>query len=232
MNNSYVRDDGRLPLQMREIKIDENNEGRMDAGITFAFGDVEVIAGTTGPMEVSLRDEIVNESTLDINIRSLNGQNGVQEKAISNKLLETLKSIIILNMNPRSLIRFVTQTISSPQLPIYLANDQKNYSPPMTIPISEKCAIFNSTILVSAINNLPLRFLVLTVSIGVTSDNVYLIDPTSYEESNCISTHLIGFNITNENGEEHYNLSVLESFGEFNEQIVSLFKNFHIIKKC
>lgn len=73
-----------------------------------------MLASVSGPMEVRLRDELVDRAALEINIRPVRGLPGPSSKALTESLQSILVPILLLNRHPRSLIQLSLQTISLP----------------------------------------------------------------------------------------------------------------------
>lgn len=77
-------------------------------------GPVSVLASVSGPMEVRLRDELVDRAALEVNIRPVKGLPGPSTKALVDSIESILAPILLLNRHPRSLIQLSLQTVSLP----------------------------------------------------------------------------------------------------------------------
>ncbi|TIB77857.1 hypothetical protein E3Q23_01052 [Wallemia mellicola] len=87
-------------------------------------------------------------------------------------------------------------------------------APPFRIPISEKAAAINGAIMASLAANVPLSGVLLCVSLAVI-DGVIVLDPSSYEEADARSVHLLGFTFSSTTNKA---LSISESLGNFNQE--------------
>ncbi|TIA80290.1 hypothetical protein E3P84_02642 [Wallemia ichthyophaga] len=208
-----IRLDSRRLDEMRKITYSKQSNTRVDASVQFGFGEVQVLASVTGPLEVSIRDEIVDKSTIEVEFRSLNGVVGVQYTSLANQVEESLKSVIIGEQHPRSLIRFVVQTLSSPMTPSYLVK-QAIGAPPFRIPVSEKAAAINGAIMAALEGSIPMSAIVIAVSLAVIN-NTIILDPTSYEEANATSVHLIAYKYSTSTRA----ITLMDSVGEFGDDV-------------
>lgn len=77
-------------------------------------GPVTVLATVAGPLEVRLRDELVDRAALEINIRPVRGLPGPATKALVDSLSSILEPVLLLNRYPRSLVQLSLQTIGLP----------------------------------------------------------------------------------------------------------------------
>ncbi|TIA88183.1 hypothetical protein E3P99_02729 [Wallemia hederae] len=209
MELGNIRQDGRTKDDMRVVTYRKQQNARVDGSVEFGYGEVQVLASTTGPVEVGLRDEIVDKATIEVGFRSLNGVVGVEYKTLSMQLQGILSSVVIAEHHPRSLIRFVVQTLSSPTTPCYLIKDAVG-APPFRIPVSEKAAATNGAVLAAVHSNIPLSGLVVAVSVAVVHD-VLVIDPTSFEEADASSVHLVAFKFSS----SVEAIVAVDSIGEF-----------------
>ena len=87
-------------------------------------GQTKALVSINGPIEVSRRDELVSETTIDIQFRPISGFSGSscrlhnltspgpEEKTIELKLKQFISSLIIRTLNPRSLVQIVVQILS------------------------------------------------------------------------------------------------------------------------
>lgn len=92
--------------------------------LTF-IGETKVLVSINGPIEVPRRDELVSETTIDIQFRPLSGfpgslpfivsvlrMLGPHEKTLELKLRQFISSLILRTLNPRSLVQIVIQIVS------------------------------------------------------------------------------------------------------------------------
>lgn len=73
-----------------------------------------MLGSVAGPMEVRLRDELVDRAALEINVRPIRGLPGPSTKALVDSLESVLKPVLLLNRHPRALVQLSLQTIGLP----------------------------------------------------------------------------------------------------------------------
>lgn len=75
----------------------------------FAKGETSVLASVVGPIEVPLRDEKLDESTVEVVVRPAVGIPTTKEKLFERVLLEALEPMILGGVMPRTLVQIVIQ---------------------------------------------------------------------------------------------------------------------------
>ncbi|KAK9894925.1 hypothetical protein P389DRAFT_86390 [Cystobasidium minutum MCA 4210] len=109
-----TRRDGRQDNELRQLALESALLSRADGSAKFSCGPVSVLASVSGPMEVRLRDELVDRAALEINMRPVRGLPGPPTKALVDSLASVFTPVLLLNRHPRSLIQLSLQTISLP----------------------------------------------------------------------------------------------------------------------
>ncbi|KAL8891049.1 MAG: hypothetical protein Q9215_001894 [Flavoplaca cf. flavocitrina] len=88
--------------------------GRADGSASYANNGYSVIAAVNGPVEVQRRDEIPEESAIDVVLRPASGVGGVRERHLESVIEKTLRQVILVSAHPRTLIQITLQVIASP----------------------------------------------------------------------------------------------------------------------
>ncbi|GAA5948444.1 hypothetical protein JCM3765_001422 [Sporobolomyces pararoseus] len=112
-NTTTVRTD-RSNQSLRPLAISQSLLSRSDGSSQFSFGNVTVLSSVTGPVEVRLREELVDKSTLEFNLLPLIGLPGPKIKSLESTIRQLFSPLILSSLYPRSLIQITCQTISSP----------------------------------------------------------------------------------------------------------------------
>lgn len=74
-------------------------------------GETCVLASVVGPVDVSIRDEKLDEATVEVVVRPASGVPGTKEKLVETTLRTSLESVILGGMMPRTLIQIVVQIL-------------------------------------------------------------------------------------------------------------------------
>ncbi|ODN75237.1 hypothetical protein L202_06429 [Cryptococcus amylolentus CBS 6039] len=113
-----TRPDGRSPSQLRPVHISINELDRADGSGRFAFGSDAILASTSGPIEVRLRDENPTQATLEITHRPLSGTGATPSRALTTTLERIFSSTSVLELEkfPRSLVQIVVQGLTAPSV--------------------------------------------------------------------------------------------------------------------
>ena len=80
--------------------------------LAHVLGTTKVLVSINGPIEVQRRDELIQETTVDIQFRPVSGLASPHEKILELQLREFVQSVILKNLNPRSLVQIVVQVVS------------------------------------------------------------------------------------------------------------------------
>ncbi|GAA6064583.1 hypothetical protein JCM10212_006467 [Sporobolomyces blumeae] len=107
-------DHPRAATALRPLSLSQGVLPRSDGSAQFSFGNVTVLSSVTGPVEVRIREELVDRATFEIHVRGLRSTAGPGLKAIEDALRTTLTPLILVALYPRSLIQLTCQTTSLP----------------------------------------------------------------------------------------------------------------------
>ncbi|KAG1206417.1 hypothetical protein G6F35_011225 [Rhizopus arrhizus] len=95
--------------QTRTLSASQNILSRADGSAKFEFGTTSVICSVSGPVEVQMRDEKLDEATVEVIVRPAKGVRATKEKLIENTLRTTFEPIILGGMMPRTLVQITVQ---------------------------------------------------------------------------------------------------------------------------
>lgn len=233
MTSSSSRTD-RSNTALRPLAISQSLLSRSDGSSQFSFGEpipsfpplsaslyeltsitpqgnVTVLSSVTGPVEVRLREELVDRSTLEFNLTPLTTR-GPRTKQLEQTIRNLFTPLILTQFYPRSLIQINSQTISNPS---------NQYSKPFSTTLndndtdsittrrrnnlaiggaSEQAARINSITLALLDAGVQLRGLLIAVAVafiptsreeGHEEEEIDIIlDPTVEEEELAQSSHI------------------------------------------
>ncbi|KAI4099833.1 MAG: hypothetical protein LQ339_005748 [Xanthoria mediterranea] len=87
---------------------------RADGSASYTSDGYSVIAAVNGPVEVQRRDEIPEESAIDVVLRPAVGVGGVRERHLESIIERTLRQVILVSAHPRTLIQVTLQVVAAP----------------------------------------------------------------------------------------------------------------------
>jgi len=100
-------------MKTRPISLQWAGLSRADGSARFGFGNTQVLASVSGPIEVRLASELPSRAALEIVVRPLVGFPGTCEKLFGKRLRQVLEQMLLLNHHPRTLVQLVLQSLSS-----------------------------------------------------------------------------------------------------------------------
>lgn len=86
-----------------------------DGSSTVSTHNYTVTASVNGPIEVQRRDELPEEAALEINIRPSSGVHSPREAHLETLIHSTLRSVILVDRFPRTLIQVTLQVLAEPE---------------------------------------------------------------------------------------------------------------------
>ncbi|ORZ01517.1 ribosomal protein S5 domain 2-type protein [Syncephalastrum racemosum] len=177
--------------QLRQFSAAQNLLHQADGSAKFDFGETSVLASVVGPIEVPLRDEKLDESTVEVVVRPAVGIPTTKEKLFERILLEALEPMILGGVMPRTLVQIVIQ----------INKDDG----------SVLSAAMNAATLALLDAGIPLKYMAAGVTCMIENNSKEIVmDPTSEELENASSVHTFAFD---NSGEPHIALS--DSSGDF-----------------
>ncbi|CAO3627205.1 unnamed protein product [Cunninghamella echinulata] len=152
------------------------------------------MVAVNGPMDVSLRDEKLDEATVEFVVRPATGFPQTKDKLLETILRSAFEPIILTGMMPRTLVEIVVQV-------------EKDDG-------SVLSAAINGITLALIDAGLPMKYMASSINcmIDKTSDEIIL-DPTLKELENAVSIHTFAFDSIDLS---HILLS--NSHGQFSEE--------------
>ncbi|CEG69322.1 hypothetical protein RMATCC62417_05415 [Rhizopus microsporus] len=162
--------------QLRTFSATQNVLHRADGSARFDLGATSVICSVSGPMEVPLRDEKLDEATVEVVVRPSSGIASTKEKLIENTLRTTFEPIILGGMMPRTLVQIVVQIIKDDGSVI--------------------AAAVNAIALALLDTGIPLKYMAASVTCMIDKTNNIILDPTAAELENAKSVHTFAFDNT------------------------------------
>ncbi|KAG2218373.1 hypothetical protein INT45_013324 [Circinella minor] len=181
--------------QLRAFSASQNLLNQADGSAKFDLGETSVIVSVVGPTEVQLRDEKMDEATVEVVVRPAIGVPTTTEKLQEQLLRTAIEPIILGGMMPRTLVQIVVQIVKDDG--------------------SALAAAVNGITLALLDAGIPMKFMsaALTCMIDRTSHDI-IMDPTKEELENASSIHTFAFD--NLNTTPHVLLS--NSSGQFSQE--------------
>jgi exosome complex component RRP46 len=71
-----------------------------------------VLCSVTGPAEVKVRNELMDKAFIEVVFKPASGLPSTKEKALEHFLTQTLSSVILGTLHPRSAITIVVQVVN------------------------------------------------------------------------------------------------------------------------
>ncbi|KAL8994830.1 MAG: hypothetical protein Q9169_005306 [Polycauliona sp. 2 TL-2023] len=170
---------------------------RADGSATFTSNGYSVIAAVNGPIEVQRRDEIPEESAIDVVLRPAIGVGGVRERHLESIIQKTLRQVILVSAHPRTLIQIMLQVTATP--------DDGSASGGLHQSSS-------SSILALLSTSLPLTMTLTSTLVAVGRSGELVLDASAEAVKQAISLHVLAFSSLGE-------LLVAESEGTFDMNI-------------
>ncbi|KAI9497762.1 ribosomal protein S5 domain 2-type protein [Zychaea mexicana] len=181
--------------QLRAFSASQNLLNQADGSAKFDLGETSVMVSVVGPAEVQLRDEKMDEATVEVVVRSAVGVSTTTEKLQEQLLRTAVEPVILGGMMPRTLVQIVVQIIKDDG--------------------SVLAAAVNGITLALLDAGIPMKFMTaaMTCMIDRVSKDIVM-DPTSEELENASSVHMFAFD--NLNKTPHVLLS--DSSGQFSQE--------------
>ncbi|RCK67130.1 Exosome complex component RRP46 [Candida viswanathii] len=171
-----------------------------DGSAELTIGGTKVITSISGPIEPKLRQELPNQSSLEIIVRPATGLPTTREKLIEDKLRSVLQSVIISYKYPRQLIQIVVQFARTDEAAEFNVNELN--------------AAINSCYFALIDADVALYSSFATMVVAMNLGNL-IREPSGDVLETSESFHLVCFTILDGHANK---LLMLESQGEFTEQ--------------
>jgi exosome complex component RRP46 len=143
----------------------------------FDVGNSAVLTSVYGPMQVKLRDELLDRAFVQTTFTPIAGYGGTpKERLVERFLGEVANELILTHSFPRTLIRITCQALSGDGSLLSTA--------------------VNAMILALIDSGLPLKSSAAAVTCMIHNDGRLLLDPTQLELDSALSIHAFVFNTT------------------------------------
>ncbi|ANB14174.1 Rrp46p [Sugiyamaella lignohabitans] len=177
----------------------------VDGSAEWNYGQTKVICSVSGPMEVKIRDEIPNATTLELVVRPVAGLSTTRETLIEDRLYCALSSVVLRHIHPRSLVQIVVQVMEAGESSKFVCR--------------ELAASINSSNLALVDAGVPLQGLVVATSIAILNDDKHslIVEPSHQDLEASVSSHVVAYEFVDK---EPQRLLLCESTGQFSEEEV------------
>ncbi|KAI4128807.1 MAG: hypothetical protein LQ338_002559, partial [Usnochroma carphineum] len=184
-----------------------------------------VLAAVNGPVEVQRKDEIPEESAIDVVLRPAAGvggiprhvgQNqlwmltdlpGVRERHLESIVKKALREVILVSAHPRTLIQITLQVVSTPAEGSGSGGLHQSASNISLLP-----ALLQSSMLALLSTSLPLCKTLTSTIVAVSPSGELSGEPSAHAVKEALSLHILGFS-------SHGELLVAESEGAYDVDI-------------
>jgi exosome complex component RRP46 len=171
---------------------------RADGSAVFSDGLYTVVGGVNGPVEVQRRDEIPDEAAIEVNIRPAAGVGGPRERWLENIVHAVIRSVLLVNQHPRTLVQITLQIAKEPQV-----KTRRTIADIAIIP-----TLINASFVSLIDSGLPLAT-TMSAILAISRDNHEVVyTPQEKDFVDCRSIHAFAFN---QDGEQ----LLEQSSGEF-----------------
>ncbi|KAI4226937.1 MAG: hypothetical protein LQ349_006801 [Xanthoria aureola] len=178
-----------------------------DGSASYTSNGYSVIAAVNGPVEVQRRDEIPEESAIDVVLRPAVGVGGVRERHLESIIEKTLRQVILVSAHPRTLIQVTLQVVAAPDESNASNNLHQSASNLSLLPI-----LLQSSILALLSTSLPLTMTFTTTLIAVSRSGELVRTASVKALKEAASLHVLAFSSLGE-------LLLAESEGTFDVDI-------------
>ncbi|WPH02561.1 Hypothetical protein R9X50_00542600 [Acrodontium crateriforme] len=175
---------------------------RADGSATYSSSLFSVTAAVNGPIEVQRRDELPEEAAIEVNIRPSSGVGGPRERWLESVVSGVLRSVLLVHMNPRTLIQITLQVTKEPSLKL-----RRSVKDIAALP-----SLLHASFLAVADGGLPLATTMSASLVAVAETGETVLEPSEKELAKSRSAHAFSFNT-------HGDLLLDESAGEFDSQM-------------
>ncbi|KAI8145329.1 ribosomal protein S5 domain 2-type protein [Fennellomyces sp. T-0311] len=180
--------------QLRAFSASQNVLNQADGSAKFDLGETSVLVSVVGPVEVPLRDEKMDEATVEVVVRPAVGVATTTEKLQEQLLRTAIEPAILGGMMPRTLVQIVVQIVKDDG--------------------SVLAAAVNGITLALLDAGIPMKFMTAAVTCMIDGSSNVVMDPTKEELENAVSVHTFAFD--NLSTTAHVLLS--DSSGQFSQE--------------
>ena len=152
---------------------------RADGSATFSSKPFTILASVNGPIEVQRRDELPEEAAIEVNVRPSAGAGGPRERWMESVIVSLLRSLLLVHMNPRTLIQVTLQVTKEPTVKLKKA----------MLDIAIIPSLANAAFLALVDGALPMNGTATGGLAVVKPDSTMTVDPTEADLKACKSIH-------------------------------------------
>lgn len=175
---------------------------RADGSSTYTDSLFSILAAVNGPVEVSRRDELPEEATIEVNIRPGSGVGGPRERWLESVLHSVLRSVVLVHLHPRTLLQVTVQVVREPGIKFSKGRGEVAMLP----------ALVNAAFLALVNGGLPLETTLNSALVAVGKGEKVVVAPGVEELEVCESVHAMAFGA-------HGGLLLNESTGRFEMEV-------------
>jgi exosome complex component RRP46 len=156
---------------------------RADGSATYTDSLFSVLAAVNGPVEVSRRDELPEEATIEVNIRPGSGVGGPRERWLESVLHSLLRSIVLVHLHPRTLVQVTLQVVREPGIKFSKGRGDVAILPTLA----------NAAFLALVDGGLPLDTTMNAALVAVSESGAVVAGPGAKDLETCQSLHAMAF---------------------------------------
>jgi exosome complex component RRP46 len=164
-------------------QITTSTLNRADGSATYTDSLFAVLAAVNGPVEVSRRDELPEEATIEVNIRPGSGVGGPRERWLETVLHSLLRSIVLVHLHPRTLVQVTLQVVREPGIKFTKGRGEVAILPTLA----------NAAFLALVDGGLPLETTMNAALVAVNKSGAIVAGPDAKDLETCESVHAMAF---------------------------------------
>jgi exosome complex component RRP46 len=164
-------------------QITTSTLNRADGSATYTDSLFSVLAALNGPVEVSRRDELPEESTIEVNIRPGSGVGGPRERWLETVLHSLMRSIVLVHLHPRTLVQVTLQVVREPGIKFTKGRGEVAILPTLA----------NAAFLALVDGGLPLETTMNAALVAVDKSGAIVAGPDAKDLETCESVHAMAF---------------------------------------
>lgn len=177
----YLKYTAHMPMMVPQITTSTLN--RADGSATYTDSLFSVLAAVNGPVEVSRRDELPEEATIEVNIRPGSGVGGPRERWLESVLHSLLRSIVLVHLHPRTLLQVTLQVVREPGIKFTKGRGEVAILPTLA----------NAAFLALVDGGLPLETTMNAALVAVNKSGAIVAGPSAKDLETCESVHAMAF---------------------------------------
>jgi exosome complex component RRP46 len=169
-------------------QVTTSSLSRADGSATYTDSLFSVLAAVNGPVEVSRRDELPEEATIEVNVRPGSGVGGPRERWLETVVHSLLRSVVLVHLHPRTLVQVTLQVVREPGVKFLKGRGEVAILP----------ALANAAFLALVDGGLPLDTTLNAALVAVNKNGEIVAGPGAEELEVCQSVHAMAFGFNGE----------------------------------